>query len=204
VRDVVQLADLFGEPVVIRREFAVLAEPVPLDQLNWDVPALWAPDPAGPITLRPGDQAGLDVPVGPQDGALLVRYTAQTLTGGPPVRIVNQAALGPGVVSGLRIMPDKQTIAWNASPVTGTLFDIVTGRLSRLQVTGGIHEAACAPGGNDMTTTTYIAAATPPAGDGDYYVVRSQNGAIRGTYDTTTDPLRREGRDLEIGPGDCP
>jgi hypothetical protein len=36
--------------------------------------------------------------------------------------------------------------------------------------------------------------------------VRSElpEGSVHGTYDSSTDPAEREGRDGEIGPGDCP
>lgn len=204
VRDVVQLSDLYPDQVWIRREYALAETPVPLDLLNWDLAANWQPDPAGPILLDPGDQADLDIPVNPDDAAVLVRYAVSIPTDAPVVRFVNQAIRGPGVVSGLRFKPDKTTVTWNASLVTGTVFDIARGALTDLRATGGIHLAQCAPGGDNLPFPVYLAGEFPSPGDGFYFVVRAQFGLQHSTYDTTTDPLRREGRDLEIGPGDCP
>ncbi|MEW5807729.1 MAG: hypothetical protein AB1756_10355 [Acidobacteriota bacterium] len=205
VRDVVQLSDTFSEAVTIRRDYAVQDTLVPLDDLNWDLIAKWIPDPAGPITLDPGFQADLDVAVDEDDAAVLIRYEVSLTSSGAIItRFTNEAMLGPGIVTGLKFKPNKQDFYWNPSPLAGTVFDIIKGDLMTMRNEKGIYSGWCFQ--NDLSNPEYTDSAIPPSGQGFYYVVRSQNGTSYGTYDTTTDPVRREGRDAEIasGGGDCP
>lgn len=204
VRDVVQLSDTFTEPVVIRREFATTDTLVPLDRLNYDLPAAWVPDPAGPTTLAPGFQADLDIPVDPtRAAAVLVRYQVALENGtGVVTRFANEAMLGPGVVSGLKFRADNQTMDWNPSPMTGAHFDMVRGSISNLRPQNGIADAACI--GEDIPVESFFDVTVPPSRQGFYYLVRAETAdGEHGTYDSFMDPALREGRDLEIGPGDC-
>lgn len=205
VRDVVQLSDTFDGPVTIRRDFALAMDPVPLDQLNWDLAAAWQPGDPSPVTLSPGSQADLDIPVDwSRWGAVLVRYEVTNSSGGVPVRFVNEAILGPGVVSGLHFESDKVELVWNPAPVRSAVYDIVRGSIAAMRASGGVQDGTCLPLGNDLTLPRYIDLSLPGS-SGFYYLVRSElPGAVHGTYDSTTDPSRREGRDLEIGAGDCP
>jgi len=208
VRDVVQLSDTFTEPVEIIRDFAVVSEPVPLDDLNWNLAAFWQPDPAGLILLAPGFQADLDIAVDPStDAAVLVRYTVfQPSTGSIVTRFVNEAVLGPGTTSGLVFRTGKDTMWWNRSPLSSAVYDVVRGDLSMLPMfggSGGIHDASCIA--NDVPDPWYTDLTTPMPGVGWYYLVRADGPTEHGTYDTTTDPTKREGRDGEINPAtDCP
>jgi hypothetical protein len=205
LRDVVQLSDTFDGPATIRRDYALSADPVPLDQLNWALPASWQSDPAGPVTLRPGFQSSLDIAVDwTRWGSVLVRYEVTTATGETPVRFVNEAILGPGVASGL-VFDSPVQIRWNQAPLQSADYDIVRGRIPTLLTLGGVQDATCLPGGDNLPAPIYVDAAVPDAGVGFYYLVRSElPGEAHGTYDSTTDPATREGRDAEIGPGDCP
>ncbi len=206
IRDVVQLSDTFDRAVTIRRDFALTVDPVPLDLLNWDLPAPWQPGDPSPITLSPGFQADLDIPVDWRRwGGVLVRYEVTLPDGMTPVRFVNEAILGPGIVSGLHFDTNKVDILWNAAPLQSALYDIVSGKISAMRLNGGVQDGTCMPLGNNLTVPRYTDLALPPRGDGFYYLVRSVLPVeVHGTYDSVTDPLQRENRDLEIGPGDCP
>ncbi len=201
IRDVIQLSDTFIEPVIVRREFATQDTLVALNDLNWDLAADWQTDPAGPIIIDPGFQADLDIEITPDDAAVLVRYEVELASSGALVtRFTNEAMLGPGVVTGLVFQSNKTTMDWNPSPLAGTVFDILWGDIPDLRTDDGIDSATCLQ--NDWGSPNYNHP-LPPTPDGYYYLVRSQNGTSYGTYDTTTDPTTREGRDAEVV-SDCP
>lgn len=58
-------------------------------------------------------------------------------------------------------------------------YDLASGALSALAVTGYVGATCLA---NDLNTTSFSDARTPSAGDGFYYLVRSQNACGTGTY----------------------
>jgi hypothetical protein len=199
IRDVVQLSDTFTEPVLIRRDFAVVNSVVPLDDLNWGLVATWETGDPNPVLLQPGFQAGLDIPVDrTTDAAVLVRYEVTLASTGTLVtRFVNEAIL-ECPVKNLQFM-DNETFTWDTCP-GGAPYDIVHGSLSSLRLNGGCQGATCLA--NDHPGPPYTSDLIPPLGDGYYYLVRYDND----TYDSTFDPTSREGRDEEVrsGGGDCP
>ena len=202
VRDVVQLSDTFDGPVTIRRDFALTMDPVPLDQLNWDLAAAWQPGDPSPVTLSPGSQADLDISVDwSRWGAVLVRYEVTNGSGDLPVRFVNEAILGPGVVSGLHFEANKVDIVWNPAPLQSAVYDIVRGSIGAMRSSGGVQDGTCMPLGNNLTLPRYTDLSLPGS-DGFYYLVRSElPGAVHGTYDSTTDPRNARGGISRSGRG---
>lgn len=96
----ISLSYLYDQPVVISREFALLAEPVLLERLNWEAfPSIeWLPveAPDSSSILQPGD-AGLmlEIEISPAVGAVLVRYTVANVDSPEQIitRFANEAIL---------------------------------------------------------------------------------------------------------------
>ncbi len=89
--------------------------------------------------------------------------------------------LAPAEVSGL-VLDDSvpAVLRWSAQGA-GITYDIVTGSFSGLRAGGGATSASCLADG--VTTNTYDDhRANPPAGDGDYYLLRGQSACCPGTY----------------------
>jgi len=91
-------ADL--SPVLVQREFVTLPKPVPLANLNWDevdeyareYRQEWQGADRRPVPVISGEQLVLRIPVTPEDGATIVRYTVFQ-EGRAVSRFVNQAVL---------------------------------------------------------------------------------------------------------------
>lgn len=98
--------------------------------------------------------------------------------------------LAPSEVSGL-VLDDSVPAAlrWSAQGA-GITYDIVTGSLSGLRAGGGATSAICLADG--VTTNTYNDnRANPPAGDGDYYLLRGQSACCPGTYGFASSGIER-------------
>jgi hypothetical protein len=205
-RLLVQLSDTFPEPVEIRRQWARSDTVVRLDDLNWDVAAAWQPAVPELITLDPGFQTRLDIPVDDQqDAAVLVRYEVG-LPGSPDpfvTRFVNEAVLGPAVLSNLRFRT-RDEMDWRPSLYGTTVFDVVRGDLATMRADGNCGSASCLPGGNDLPDPFHHDPSVPAEGGGYFYLVRSDGPSGHGTYDTTWENV--EGRDTAVvaGGGNCP
>ncbi len=89
--------------------------------------------------------------------------------------------LAPFEVTGLVLDDSVPTVLRWSSQGAGITYDIVTGSLSGLRAGGGATSAICLVDG--VTTNTYNDnRAHPPAGDGDYYLLRGQSACCPGTY----------------------
>ncbi len=105
--------------------------------------------------------------------------------------------LAPPEVSGL-VLDDSVPAALRWSPQgAGITYDIVTGSLSGLRAGGGVGGAICLA--DSVLTNAYDdPRANPPAGDGDYYLVRGQSACCPGTYGFASSGTER------IPSADCP
>ncbi len=203
IRDVIQLSDTYPFPVTLRRQFTTSPTVIPLDNLNWGVGTGWQPNPAETIVLAPGFQTDISIPVDhANDAAVLVRYEVDSpsLPGSIVTRFVNEAILGPAVMSRL-LFNNQWEMEWRRPLTTGTVFDIVRGDLATMRANEDCSDASCLA--NNWPTHTYLTGAPPLAGQCYYYLVRSETASgLKGTYDT--DWTHPESRDLEVGSPDCP
>ncbi|MBN1418126.1 MAG: hypothetical protein JXP34_05080, partial [Planctomycetes bacterium] len=93
VVDVIQASPVLEGAVRVERQYAVLADPVPLDDLDWDAQGIpWNPVAGDPVTLDPGKVLELPVEVDPKTQAVLVRYTTEDANANK-VRVVNEAVI---------------------------------------------------------------------------------------------------------------
>jgi len=97
VRDIIMYGGEEAGPVMVNRQWVTLPFRIPLDELTWtNVETLpWMPVPGDPIPMMPGEIAQLDVPVGPMDLAVLVRYTADAGLN-MSSRVINEALIDAG------------------------------------------------------------------------------------------------------------
>ncbi|MEE8526202.1 MAG: hypothetical protein V3T72_19870, partial [Thermoanaerobaculia bacterium] len=104
VWDVIRMPEeLEVEKVAVLRESVTLPKRIPLENLNWDeveeiVRSLrreWKPADRRPLPLTRGERAVLKVPVGPDDQAVLIRYTV-TVGGEVASRFINEVFLAWG------------------------------------------------------------------------------------------------------------
>jgi len=105
-------------------------------------------------------------------------------------------------VGGLAFLGDKRTLTWRTVP-GATGYDTLKGDLALLRSSGGLFSAsllACLDGAGADTQSDDPA--TPSAGNGFYYLVRSRPG---GSYDCGC-PSQASPRDVDIGasPARCP
>jgi hypothetical protein len=99
--------------------------------------------------------------------------TCSSICAGSPVG-------SPGEVTGDTFAPDKQTFSWSPT-VFASRYDVVRGRVELLPVGPGGDEF-CFP---DVVGTSLVDGLTPPAGLGNWYLVRGDNScAAPGTYGT--------------------
>ena len=138
-----------------------------------------------------------------ETAAVLVRYDVQSPIGlgfTPVTRFVNEAILGPSVMSQL-IFINKREMEWRRSLTRGTVFDITRGDVATMRTNEDCSDAVCIA--NNWPTNSYLTGGPPLEGQCYYYLVRSETGSgMQGTYDT--DWTHPEGRDLEVGSPDCP
>ena len=88
----------------------------------------------------------------------------------------------PAEVTEVRFASDKITVKWNSGAAgsgSGTVHDVVRGRISQLPVGAGGSESCIAPGGVAANAQDPSA---PPLGDGYWYLVRGKNACGTGTY----------------------
>jgi subtilisin family serine protease len=91
----------------------------------------------------------------------------------------------PTEVTGLRIDPDKVTLEWSglaAQSGAGTVYDVISGDLSTLRVTGTIDAATCL--GTSDTATSRVDPAIPTTRRGFYYLVEARNACGVGGFGT--------------------
>ena len=68
---------------------------------------------------------------------------------------------------------------------SGVVYDIVTGTIDGLRAAGGVSGGTCLS--DNVATNSYTdSRANPPAGQGDYYLVRGQSSCCSGTYGHAT------------------
>jgi hypothetical protein len=88
---------------------------------------------------------------------------------------------------------EVRSLLWTRGPVrnliltwqdqgSGVVYDLAGGLVSQLRPDGGVSTATCLPGGDNLAAPLYDdARPAPPAGDGYYYIVRSQKPPSCGT-----------------------
>ncbi len=111
----------------------------------------------------------------------------------------------PHEVGGLSVTKgDSTTLAWDSQDSEigpATVYDIVTGTLSRLRSDGNFGNANCLAA--DVPDSPYEDDRTDPSsGDGYYYLVRARNSCGTGSYGPAEDPPRAR-QDLD-GASPCP
>jgi hypothetical protein len=88
----------------------------------------------------------------------------------------------PAAVTGLTLASDRTTVQWNSAAPgsgSGTVHDLVRGRLGELPVGGGGSESCLASGTVGASAQD---PSMPPVGDAYWYLVRGKNGCGIGTY----------------------
>ena len=124
IRDIIQFPELIEGPVFVRRDMAVIPEPLPINRLHYDAqlesgPVAWDIVDESPKELSPDSPLEIDIPLNDLlYGACLVRYEV-TLPGQedkPPVRIINQAEFfDPKPTSGISLDPSDIPESYNLS-----------------------------------------------------------------------------------------
>jgi len=84
----------------------------------------------------------------------------------------------PGEAQGLRLLADKQTISWSATPGS-TSYDVVRGAVAALPVGPFAGDEICFP---DNVGTSVVDATLPALGTSNWYLVRAENCAGNGIY----------------------
>jgi hypothetical protein len=106
VRDIIRFPDACRiGPLLVEREYVALPEEIPLKLLMWDdvetyvreMRRRWRTADRSPRLLEPGGELVLDIPVGEEDRAVVVRYTVRLEEDPERVvsRFVNEAILSP-------------------------------------------------------------------------------------------------------------
>jgi hypothetical protein len=87
----------------------------------------------------------------------------------------------PVEVGGLAVSGSSSTTVSWTSQAPDFRYDVAGGLVSELRRDGGVAAAACV--GNDDASSPFVdVRPAPPAGDGYYYMVRSQNACGTGSY----------------------
>lgn len=111
--DVIRLPEAFAEPVVITRQWTTLPQVIELQDLTWDeteammreMGRWWigsaefpVSEHARPVTLKPGEDVTLNIPVAEGDAAVIVRYTVALASSPSEVvaHVVNEAVVEVG------------------------------------------------------------------------------------------------------------
>jgi hypothetical protein len=105
----------------------------------------------------------------------------------------------PGELSGVQVNGRAPTtLTWlPSSGAVAPAYDVIEGSLTALRAAGSVGGATCA--GNDGAATTFNDSQADPApGEGNYYLVRAQNGCGTGTYGFASNATER------VAPAACP
>jgi hypothetical protein len=87
----------------------------------------------------------------------------------------------PAEVGGLSVSGSSATSVGWVPEAPGFAYDVASGLLSALAADGGVASATCLE--DDASSPPLLdGRAAPPAGDGYYYIVRSQSACGTGTY----------------------
>ena len=98
----------------------------------------------------------------------------------------------PGEAGELGFAADKVTLSWTSlagAAGTGTVYDLISGDLGDLRVSGVIAGASCL--GSGGTATTRVDPSLPGAAAGIYYLVQARNVCGLGGFGTASDLTAR-------------
>lgn len=101
--------------------------------------------------------------------------------------------------------PGGELASWTAVPAAAA-YDLVRGSLGQLLGSGGdftISTQACLA--NDQVATSYLDPATPPVGNGFWYLVRGLSCGGAGTYDSIGgSQIGSRDSEINASPNSCP
>jgi len=115
--------------------------------------------------------------------AFIVKVPAQKLVPGAP-------AGKPAEVAGVAVNGHTTTtVSWSTQG-SGYRYDASSGLLSALRHDHDVRNATCLE--NDLTTPSFVdPRSSPAAGDGYYYIIRSQNPCGTGSYGQASNGTER-------------
>jgi hypothetical protein len=98
------------------------------------------------------------------------------------------SCISPVEVQGLRMLPDKRTLAWDLGADATATYEVTRGALSELPVGNGVSEACIAL---DATNGSVTDDGVPDVAGSFWYLVRARNACGAGNYGTASNGSAR-------------